>query len=142
MTITIKIDYNIEGLRRIQAAIIENRIGKDIANQYVQDCKDTIQEEGPGWPELSARRIAERGSAHPILIDTGKLIGSFNVNNVGPTEYQVKNTAEYAPLHEYGGINEEGFIIPERSYMRNTLAKNESKYKALAEDKLKRILGL
>ncbi len=142
MTITIAVNIDIEGLRRIKAGLIENRIAKDIANQYVQDCKDTIQEEGPGWPELSPWRIRQRGSAHPMLIDTGKLIGSFKANNVGPTEVQVANTAPYAALHEYGGTNEEGFVIPERSFMRNTLAKNESKYKALAEDKLKRILGL
>ena len=139
--VTTIINVNLEGLRRIQAAIAENRITNELANQYVQDCKDTIQEEGPGWPELSARKIRERGSAHPILIDTGKLIGAFQVSQIGPTEHQVANTAEYAALHEYGGINEQGFTVPERSFMRNTLAKNESKYKVLAEDKAKRIFG-
>lgn len=134
-----------EGLTELVARIRQAReeVSREVAEEYLNDVENTFHEEGPGWPELSDMRKQQRGDdGHPILQDTGNLFTSFEVQEIGEGKYQVGTDVSYASLMEFGGRNEQDFEVPERSFMRSTLAKNEAKYQVLAENKTKEILGL
>lgn len=119
-----------------------NETVKLLADTLVTDINKVFDEEGPGWRELSEWRKSERGdSGHPILEDTGRLRDSIKVREVGEGKYDVGTDVPYATLHEFGGTNPEGYVVPERSFMRKAWIENEAKYKQLAEDKAREIIN-
>lgn len=125
---------------------IKDIISKIIAGTYLDDIKETFMNQGPGlygkpWEPLSAMRIAQRGTDWPILIDTGTLMESFYIIQKQLGQYVVKTDNLYARRNEFGGFNEQGFYVPERSYIRSTLIKNEDKYKKLAEELTEKLLS-
>ncbi len=68
----------------VQAALarLASRLGnltpimQDIGRALGNLTEDAFQAEGPGWPQLSPVTVARRGSAHPILQDSGGLAAS------------------------------------------------------------------
>ncbi len=129
-----KIAVNIKNIPKI--------IAKTMADEYLNDVRETFVTENEGnWKELSDWRIAQRGDGgHPILEDTGKLLNSIQEEEIGEGKYHVATNDPKAGIHEFGGTNEKGFVVPERSFMRSTYIRNYDKYQKLAEAKVKDIM--
>lgn len=65
--------------------------------------------EGPGWANLAASTVKKRGSAHPILVDTGELKASLTephhanaVFEPGPDEVFMGTSDPVAVFHQQG----------------------------------------
>jgi phage gpG-like protein len=136
---SVKIDVKWDGAKiKLITDIMPDETMLHLAGEYLANVMDTFHEEGPGWEQLSPRRIAERGNAHPILVDTGELIRSIKITKEDNTTYNVGTDNPKALVHEFGDpVNH----IPERSMFKKTIDKNEKRYLEVATDKAKIILN-
>ena len=64
--------------------------------------EDAFQSEGPGWPQLRPATVKRRGSAHPILQDTGGLAASITHGGDAASAW-VGVGKIYAAIHQFGG---------------------------------------
>lgn len=76
-------------------------IMEDIGAKLGDITEDAFQAEGPGWPQLKPYTVAKRGSAHPILQDTGGLAGSITHGGDRDSAW-VGMSKEYAEKHQFG----------------------------------------
>lgn len=65
----------IEGLAREMSDL--TRLNRDAEAALNMVASSTFATEGPGWAQLSATTVMLRGSAHPILVQSGALRASL-----------------------------------------------------------------
>lgn len=80
-------------------------IMQDIGAALGNLTEDAFQAEGPGWPQLAPATVRKRGSAHPILQDTGGLAASVT-HGGGRDSAWVGVSKKYAAIHQFGGTIE------------------------------------
>lgn len=126
------------------------------ANFLATDIKRNITDGGrtAGVPFLPLKpsTIARKGSSAP-LIDSGDMRNSVKATKLGQGEYLVGITgsekgengvtiAEYARIHEFGGITEKGNLVPARPFIGPTVkAKKEERIKEIDKE-IKGMFGL
>ena len=74
---------------------------EDIGRALGNLAEDAFQAEGPGWPQLSPVTVARRGSAHPILQDSGGLAASIT-HGGDATSAWVGASKIYAAVQQFG----------------------------------------
>ena len=123
--ISFEIDFNIDdAIARLTAAenlFANNRVFYEQIADFMHDVTmQNFDREGNqvtgSWHELSRARQAQRGSAHPILQDTGAL-----KNSIEPfgrqDEAEVSTQIGYSSLMQFGGVNNDGHMVPARPYL-------------------------
>lgn len=123
--ISFEIDFQIDdAIARLTAAEMrmnDNRVFFEQVAEFMHDVTmENFDREGNqvtgSWHELSKARQAQRGSAHPILQDTGAL-----KNSIAPfgrqDEAEVSTQIGYSSLMQFGGVNSNGHMVPQRPYL-------------------------
>ena len=91
-------------------------IGEHIESEIANNFRDETDPYGRDWKPLSPftiekRRKGPRPGKDQILNDTGNLKNSFSFN-AETDQVEVGTTTNYAPLHQYGGHGDYGFVPP------------------------------
>lgn len=127
MTLTIGIDFSgweifLDNLKRNCNTEV---LLKDADDRFREDIELQFNEQGdPAWEPLSPTRLTERrnnGDYDPlILIDTGRLMTSWtepggdHIALIDSDSIEIGSSLYYAANMQYGGENEEGYIVPSR----------------------------
>lgn len=107
--IEIRLDPDSPGF--VQLGKIEKRLEDtaglldELGNALLETTKQRFADEtdpsGAKWTPLKPITVAERGSAHPILMRSGRLKGSINYKVDGNT-LQLGPTAVHGAVHQFG----------------------------------------
>jgi len=92
-----------------------------VANNTVSFEKEGKRAGHDAWKQLSEYTISIKEEQNKIpfqiLQDTGKLKRSIAVLSINDKEVTVGTRLEYAPIHQFGGRNEEGRYVPKREFL-------------------------
>ncbi len=124
-----KLDLHIQELQDGTAAAMEE-VGEFLSGKMAEKIST-----GQLAPPLSPGTVAAKGSSD-ILVDTGELLGMITHKENGPMETEVgvfndagsEPRATIAMYHEFGAP---AAGIPERSFIRSTVAENKSQVRKI-----------
>lgn len=105
-----------------------------LASDIKRNIRSSGRFAGAPFAPIAPSTIARKGSSKP-LIDTGSMMNAVKAEKVNDYTYMVgipgsasnkgETIAEYAKLHEYGGIGEGGNLIVARPFIRPTVEKTK-----------------